>query len=159
MTAVAGHDRSFARILLSVGTSLLVLLPSLATGWCLLNDSLPLQSALKVSCLILFLASINFAAAIMLEPYRSHFSRLSPPAMIGMAAIVFIFIMLEAMKTYFPSIGYSLLTPFVIASGVLLYVTIFRERSLPLKCLLSLDSIALMFLWALGASDKFTMPF
>jgi hypothetical protein len=56
-------------------------------------------------------------------------------------------------------IGYDVLTPFVIVSEALIYTTIFREKNIPLKCLLSIDSIALMFLWALGTADKFVMPF
>jgi len=159
MTVVAGHNRSVAQVLTSLAASVLVLLPSLATLWCLQEGELPLQPAMKISCLILFLASINFATAIMLEPYRSHFSKLSPPAVISMAVTVFLFITLEALKTYFPEIGYKFLLPLLLASGGLIYAAVFREKSLPLKVLLSLDSIALMFLWALAASDKFTMPF
>jgi hypothetical protein len=159
MTAVAGHSKTFARFFIPAGINILVLAPSLAAGLGLLNDALPLQPALKISYLILFLASVNFATVIMLEPYRRHFSKLSPAALLTVVAVVFLFIVNESLKMYFPHMDYSLLTPLIVAGVVLVYTTILAEKSVPLKCLLSLDSIALMFLWGLGAADKFTMPF
>ena len=159
MTAVAGHEKTFARFFVSIATNLLILSPSLAVGLGLLNDKLPLQPALKISCLILFLASVNFGAAIMLEPYRRYFSSFSPSAIIGMVTVIFLYTVMESLKPLFPQLSFVWLTPFAIASAGLIYTTIFMEKNIPLKCLLSLDGIALMFLYALGAADKFTLPF
>ena len=159
MTAAAGHNRIFARVFIAIGASVLILSPSLAVGLGLLNDSLPLQQALKISYLILFLASVNFAAAIMLEPYHRYFSGLSLPAILTMVAIVFLYMVIESLKPLFPHLSFGWLTPFVVAGVGVVYAAIFREKNIPLKCLLSLDSVALMFLWALGAADKFTLPF
>ena len=159
MTAVAGHERTFVRFLTSTGATLFILSPSLAAGLCLLNGNLPLQPALKISYLILFLMSVNFAGAIMLEPYRRYLSKLSLPAILGMAAVVLLFTALATLKPLFTHISFGWLTPFVVAGEGLIYTAIFREKNIPLKCLLSLDSIALMFLYALSAADKFTLPF
>lgn len=159
MTAAAGHDKSFARFFVSTGTNLLVLSPSLATVLGLFNGALPVQSALQISYMILFLASVNVAMAIMLEPYRQHFSKFSLPAIVSMTAVVLFFIVNQSLKLYFPQISYDWLIPLVVASVVLIYITVMKERNVPLKCLLSLDSIALMFLWSLSAADKFTVPF
>jgi hypothetical protein len=89
MTAEVRHERGYARFFISAAANLLILAPSLAVGVSLFNDNLPLQPALKMSCLILFLASVNFGLVIMLDPYRRHFSKLSPPAIISMVAVVF----------------------------------------------------------------------
>lgn len=159
MTAVAGHNKNFARFLILVGTSLLVLSPGLVTAWALLGDKLPVQPALKISCLILFLASVNFATVIMLDAYHRHFSRLSPPALLSMAAVVLAFVVFEVLRPYLPELSYGFLTPVLIVGAGFVYAALFCEKSLPLKCLFSLDGIALMFLWALGAADMFTMPF
>jgi hypothetical protein len=159
MTAEARHERGSTRFFISTAVSVLILLPSLAVGVSLLEDKLPLQPALKISCLILFLASINFGTAIMLEPYRRYLSKLSSAAIVSMVAVVFFYIVIEALQSYFKQMGYGVLIPFVVISEALIYTTIFTEKNIPLKCLLSLDSIALIFLYALGAADKFTMPF
>jgi len=159
MLTTATYEQKITRIIISAGGSLLVLLPSLAAGVALLEGDLPVQPALKMSCLIMFLASVNFGTVIMLDPYHRYFSKLSPPAIISMVAVVFLYLVIASLKLYFPPISYSWLAPFVVASEALIYTTIFLEKNIPLKCLLSLDSIALMFLWALGDADKFTLPF
>jgi hypothetical protein len=159
MTAATRHGQEITRFLISTGATILILSPSLAAGMGLLGNNLPLQPALKISLAILLLASVNFGTAIMLDPYRRYFSKLAPPALVSMVAIVFSFIITESLKQFFQHLGYGLLTPFIVACLALIYTAILVEKNIPLKCLLSLDSIALMFLWALGASDKFTMPF
>jgi len=161
MTATVKHGQGVTRFFFSHGASVLILAPSLAAGICLLEDTLPLlQEALRISYLILFLASINFATAIMIEPYRSSLSRLSLPTLMSMVAVVFLFIVAGALKLqFFQHLDYIFLTPFVAACEILIYATIFFEKNIPLKCLLSLDSIALMFLCALSVTDKFTTPF
>ena len=159
MTTAIGRYHGVLQIFKTATTSILILSPSLAAGVCLLENELPLQEALRTSVMILFLASVNFAVAIMLDPYRGNYSRLTPPSLIGMVTVVLSYAIFEALNRFDGHLGYGWLTPFVVACVALIYTTVFLEKNIVMKCLHSLSGIALIFLWALGATERFTMPF
>lgn len=159
MTTAVRHNHGVLQFFKLATASILILSPSLAAGICLLENQLPLQQALRTSVMILFLASVNLAVVIMLDPYRHNYSKLTPPSLVGMVTVVLLYAIFEALNQFSMHLGYGLLAPFVGICQALIYTTVFLEKGTVMKCLLSLSSIALMFLYALGAADKFTMPF
>ena len=139
--------------------SAIILAPALIAAIYLVENQGPIHAPYLVACVILLLAALDFALVIIIEPYRSKFSKLTLPAFIGAMAIVLLFVIMEAANRFFENLGYSVLTPVVAAGVVLLYATVFTEKNIVLKCYLSINSVALMFLWAMGAIDKITLPF
>lgn len=159
MTTAIRQGHGVLQLFKAATASIIILSPSIAAGVCLLENQLPLQEALRTSVMILFLASVNIAVAIMLDPYRHNYSKLAPLSLIGMVTVVLLYAIFEALNRFFGHLNYGLLAPLVGICQALIYTTVFLEKSTVMKCLLSLSSIALMFLYALGAADKFTMPF
>jgi len=162
MTTALRHDQRVMQIFKAASATILtigMLCASLLLGKYLLDHRLPQQSSYQVSCIILVLASINFGTAIMLDPFRYYYSKFTPPAIVSMAALVLLFAIAESFNRFLGHFGYGFLTPFVIACQGLIYVTLVLEKNIALKCLLGLDSIAVILLWELGAAGNFTMPF
>ncbi|MFH1158655.1 MAG: hypothetical protein V1721_07230 [Pseudomonadota bacterium] len=139
--------------------SLLVLAPAALTGYFLTENRAPLPSPYLIAYAILLWAVLDFIIVVLIEPYRRAVGKLTIPAFIGAISIVMLFVIAESLNRFFKHLGYSLLTPFVIAAVALIAVAVFREKNIVLKCYLSLNSIMLIVLWALGSADKITMPF
>ena len=96
-----------------------------------------------------------FANVATQRSFAAHFS--SPAG--SSISIVMLFVIAESINRFFKHLGYAALTPFVVAAAALIALAVFREKNIALKCYLSLNSIMLIVLWALGAADKITMPF
>lgn len=139
--------------------SLVILSPSLLSGIFLIENHVPVTHAYLVACLILLLAVLDFVMVVLLEPYRRRLGALTMGAFIVTISIILLFIMTNALHRFFDHLGYDYLTPFVVAGELLLVAAVFFEKNAALKCSLSLNSIALAVLWAMGAADKVTMPF
>ncbi len=159
MTAVIRRDNKVAQFLKSASASIVVLVPSLIAGMYLMDNRLPLQEPFIISYLILILSAINLALVIMMEPYRRDYCKMTSPALASVIAVVLLFAMTESLNRFYLHLGYNALTPFVIACLSLVYMTIVLEKSIVMKLYLSLNSVSVMALWALGSIDKFTMPF
>jgi len=139
--------------------SILVLIPSVLTGFYLMENQTSLPYPYMIAYAILLWAILDFIIVVLIEPYRRILGMLTIPAFIGTISIVMLFIIAESINRFFNHLGYNLLTPFVIAAILLIAVAVFWEKNIVLKCYLGLNSIILIVLWALGASDKITMPF
>lgn len=139
--------------------SLLVLIPSVLTWFYLRENRTLLPYPYMIAYAILLWAILDFIIVVLIEPYRRILGGLTIPAFIGTISIVMLFVIAESINRFFNHLGYDLLTPFVIAAILLIAVAVFREKNTVLKCYLGLNSIMLIVLWALGASDKITMPF
>ena len=159
MTAAIRHDHMVMHYIKTAGIGILMLCFSVAAGVYLLDNRPPPQSSYQLSCIILFLASINIATVIMMDPFHHYFSKFTPSAIIGMEAVVLLFIITESLNRFLGHFGYSFLTPLLIACQALIYTTIVLEKSFALKSLLCLDSVAVVLLWDLGVTGNFTMPF
>jgi hypothetical protein len=161
MSAIIQHDHGVAQFFKSASASVAILVPSMMTGMYLIKHyRAPLHAPFQIVCLILLLASVNLGTVIMIDAYRNHFSKLTPPALISMITTVLLFVVTESFNRFFDNhIGYGFLTPLVIACIGFIYANIIVEKNIVMKFFLSLNSIAVMFLWALGSADKFTMPF
>ena len=158
-TAEIKYDQGAMHYIKVAGIGMLMLGFSVAAGLYLLDNRPPPQSSYQLSCIILFLASINLGTVIMMDPFQHYFSRFTPAAIIGMAGVIFLFIITESVSRFLGHIGYSFLTPFLLACQGLIYTTIVLEKSFALKCLLCLDSVAVVLLWDLGAAGNFMLPF
>lgn len=139
--------------------SVLVILPSILSGIYLSENSVPVQYAYFVACTVLLLAALDFATVVFIEQYRSRLGALTMPALLATIAVIFLFIIAESLIRFFEHLGYTFITPVVIAAMLMIYAAIFMEKNMMLKSYLSINSIALALLWAMGASDKITMPF
>jgi hypothetical protein len=139
--------------------TLLILSPSLLLGIFLIGDRPPVPYAYFVSCTILLLAAIDFATVVFIEQYRRRLGALTIPAFLGTIFIILMFVIAASLNRFFEHLGYGYMTPFAFAALLLVYAAAFREKNIALKCYLSLNSIALALLWAMGTSDKITMPF
>lgn len=159
MTAAIRHDHRLTQFIKSASIGALIISPSLTTGMYLMDNNTLLEEPYQTVCLILLIAAIDLAMLVILDPYRRDLSKLTLPALISTMAIILLFIITESINRFFEHLGYTVLTPFVIACIALIYTTIFLERNIALKFYLSLNSIAVMFLWALGASNRIMMPF
>ena len=143
----------------SASIGILALSPSLATGMYLLDNSALLEEPYQTVCLILLIAAIDLALLVILDPYRRDLSKLTLPTLISAMATILLFIITDSINRFFEHLGYAFLTPFVIVCVALIYTTVFLEKNITLKFYLSLNSIAVMLLWALGASNRIMMPF
>ena len=159
MTTAIRHDHRLTQFIKSVSIGILALSPSLATGMYLLDNSALLEEPYQTICLILLIAAIDLALLVILDPYRRDLSKLTLPALFSTMAIVLLFIITESINRFFEHLGYTFLTPFVIACIALIYTAIFLERNIALKFYLSLNSIAVIFLCVLGATNRIMMPF
>jgi len=158
---ITHHDHAAVQFIKSAAASAVVLAPSLMTGLYLLDHlHAPFYSAPQIVCLILLLASVSLVTVIIIDAHRHLFSRATPAALISMISMVILFVVTESFNRFVDNhIGYSLLTPVVIGCIGLIYTAVIFEKNILMKSFLSLNSIGVMFLWALGSVDKFDMPF
>jgi hypothetical protein len=159
MTTAIRHDHDITQFLKSASFSMLALSPSLMAGMYLADNRTLLQAPYLMDYALLALAALDMAAVLLLEPYRRQFSRLTFPALIGAATVILLFVIAYALSRFFGHMGYVFLTPLVVLCLGLICATVFAERNIALKFYLSLNSVAVMLLWALGSIDKITMPF
>lgn len=146
-------------LLKSALVSALVMIPSVLSGFYLMDHRVPVQYAYFVACSIVLLAVFDFATVIFIEQYRSRLGKMTLPALLGAIAIIFLFIVMESLNRFIEDLGYSFLTPFIAAMMLLISAAVFTEKNTILKIYLGINAIALMLLWAMGASDKIMMPF
>lgn len=139
--------------------SIFVLAPSLVSWLFLMANHVPATHAYLVACGVLLLAVIDFAVIVLLEPYRRRLGLLTMLSFIGVIGIVLLFVAADALNRFIDHLGYGIVTPVAIGGALLLTAAIFCEKNTVLKCHLSINSIALAVLWAMGAADKVTMPF
>ncbi len=108
---------------------------------------------------ILVIMTMNLLATVLLEPYSSALGPFTTPALLSSIALVMTYIMTDALRRYFPDIGFNWLLPFVLVGLGICYAAIFRERSILLRMYLAANGIALTILWCLGVADKVALPF
>ena len=154
-----GQSASVPAFVKSFIINILILIPSILIGFYLTENNAPLPYPYMIAYAILLWATLDFIIVVLIEPYRRILGALTIPAFIGTISIVMLFVIAESINRFFKQFSYGLLTPFVIVVIVLIAVAVFREKNIALKCYLGLNSIMLIMLWALGASDKITMPF
>ncbi len=162
MTATIRPAQKPLQLFKSLSASLAIIAPCLATMLMLRDSRLPQDFPILFSCLILIVMSVNFGTAIMIEPYRKDFSRLTPSALLSASGVILISAIAAAVTSFLNSgisFSYAYVAPLVIASLALIYLTIFTERNIVMKAYLGLNAIALLFLWMLGTSGNFTLPF
>lgn len=140
-----------------VGT--LVIIPSVLTGYYLMDNPVPTQYAYFVACSVLFLSVLDFAIVVFIEQYRDRLGRVTMPALLSAIAVIFMFIIMESLNRFIKELGYSYLTPFIAVTILLIYAAVFTEKNMLLKVYLGINSIALMLFWAMGFSNKIMMPF
>lgn len=145
--------------LLPLTISLIAIVPSTTIGLVLKDHDIPVEYAQLVATTILLLAAFNFATVIIAEHYSKMLSRMTMPALIGSTAIIFMYVIAASLNRFVVELGYHYITPFLF--GVILYdyLTILREKIYTLKFFISLNTIALFILWAMGTAKTFTMPF
>jgi hypothetical protein len=163
MRNIFRNDRGVAQFFKSATTSSIALALSVAVGFYLKDNRLTLGASESISSALLFVAALDIGVAVLLEPYCRRLSALTIPAMISVTGLVLLFAVADALNRFSENsvghVSYNWLTPFVITSLALIYGAMFKERSLLLKGYFSLNSMAVMFLWALGSIDKVMMPF
>lgn len=108
---------------------------------------------------ILILMTMDLLATLLLEPYSSALGPFTTPALLASIALVMTYIMTDALRRYFPDIGFNWLLPFVLVGLGICYAAIFRERSVLLRIYLAANGLALTILWCLGVADKVALPF
>ena len=145
--------------LLPLTISLIAIVPSTTVGILLKDHNVPVEYAQLVATTVLFLAAFNFATVIFIEQYRNIINRLTIPALIASTAIIFMFMIAASLNRFFPQLGYNYITPFLFSVVLLDYVAILKTKIYTLKFYLSLNTIALFILWAMGTAKIFTMPF
>jgi hypothetical protein len=143
----------------SITVNAAVLAPAMLSGIYLIENLAPSGHAYFIACAILILAVINFVTIALIEPYRRNLGKLTIPAFICAIGLVLLFVMTDALNRFFDHLGYNWLTPLVAIVTLLIYIAVLREKNIALKCHLSINSIALSILWAMGAIDKITLPF
>lgn len=146
-------------LLKSLLISALILSPSLALEGFLLQNRVELNAPYLAACIIVFLAVMNFLTILMIEPQWRKLSKFTFPAFLATIAVILMYMMVEALNRFVEYFGYGVLTPFVAACMLLIYITVFTEKNIVLKCYLSLNSVAITVLWMMGSVDKITMPF
>jgi hypothetical protein len=162
MNTIAGQKTFSQRSMTFLRQALLntlILSPALSSAIYLIQNKGPIHAPYLIACIVLLLTALDFIAVIMIEPQRSKFSILTLPALLSTMAVILLFVIAEALNRFAGHFGYSFLTPFVAVTVLLAYAAVIKEKNIPLKCYLSLNSIALMFLGELGPIDKNTMPF
>lgn len=142
----------------SIGTSALIILPSVLTGIYLMYDDTPVHFGYLVTCTVLLLAIFDFATVAFIEQFRRTLGALTLPALLSSILIILMFVIVESLSRY-GYLSYKVMTPLVFAAIILIYAAIFLEKKNMLKSYLSINSIALLLLWITGTTGKITMPF
>lgn len=124
-----------------------------------MDSHVPVQYAYFVVCTVLLLAVLDFATVVFIEQYHKRLGKLTLPSLLAAIAVIFLYMVMESFNRFFEQLGYGFLTPLVVIVVLMIYAAIFMEKSLLLKSYLGINSVALALLWAMGASDKITMPF
>ncbi len=152
------EDKKIKIPLLPITISLVAIIPSVVIGMLLKDHNIPVHYSHMVGITILLLAVFNFTTVVMIDEY-DNIKRLTIPALVTATAIIFMFIIAESLNRFLMQMGYSYITPFLFIVNLFTYVAIFREKNYVLKLYLSLNTIALYILWAMGCAETFTTPF
>ncbi len=144
--------------LLPITISLIAIVPSVIIGMLLKDHNIPVHYSHMVGITILLLAVFNFTTVVLIDEY-DNIKRLTIPALVAATAIIFMFIIAESLNRFLMQMGYSYITPFLFIVNLFTYMAIFREKNYVLKLYLSLNTIALFILWAMGCAETFTTPF
>lgn len=145
--------------LLPLTISLIAIVPSTTVGILLKDHNVPIEYAQLVITTLLMLAAFNFATVVFVEQYRKQLSRMTMPALILSTAIIFMYVIAASLNRFVIELGYNYITPFLFGTIIYDYLTILREKIYTLKFYISLNTIALFILWAMGTAKIFTMPF
>ncbi|MBI3441492.1 MAG: hypothetical protein HY052_06785 [Proteobacteria bacterium] len=146
-------------MLKSILFGIAIILPSVLSEMYLKNHGVPAQYAFLTASAVVFLAVLDFIIIIAIEPFRRSLSILTIPTLLSSIAVIFLYMVTESLNRFFEHLGYAFLSVPVVTAGLLIYVAILWEKKIFLKSYLCLNSIALELLWAMGNTDKITMPF
>lgn len=108
---------------------------------------------------VLGFAALNLLCALALEPYLSRLGRLTMPALLGAVAVVLLYLLADVVDRHFVAVNGELLLPFLVPGMGLCYLGIFREPSVALRLLLSLNGLMLALVWCLSAAHDFMLTF
>jgi hypothetical protein len=150
---------STGEVLAGAVLDILTMAPSVVLGAYLRDKAMPLQFAYFVSCTILLLAVFNFATVIFIAKSGRNFAWVTMPALLSVISIIFMFVVMESLNRFYPTLGYRFATPFVALVVLLVYAGIFVEKSRTLKLYLGINAAAPMLLWAMSMSGRVVMPF
>jgi hypothetical protein len=143
----------------SATTSLLVCAPSLLFCVYIIRSHVAMPAPTLLMAALLGVGVLNFVLTVALEYVRRRIGRLTLPAILGMAAVVFLFVLAESMNRFVRDFNYQWLLPAVGAAITLSLLAIFREKALALKIYLAFNALALAVLWGLGSMGQVWMPF
>ncbi len=145
--------------LLPITISLIVIIPSAIIGLLLKDHTVPVHYSHMVGITVLLLAVFNFTTVVMIEGYNDVIKKFTIPAIVASTAIIFMFIIAESLNRFLTEMGYSYITPFLFIVILFTYFAVFKEKHFILKTYLSLNTLALYILWAMGSAETFTTPF
>lgn len=154
-----GQRVSKADVAASAVLNILILVPSILLAVYLRTNSVPLQYAFLVTCTVLMLAVFNFATVVFIAQSGKKFAPVTVPALLSVICIILMYVIMEAINRFYPTLGYGLLTPFVAFVMMLIYVSVFIEKNILLRAYLGINVAAPMLLWAMSMSGNIIMPF
>ncbi len=138
--------------LLPITISLIAIMPSAVIGYLLKDHNMPIYYSHMVAMTVITLAMFNFATVVMITEYGDTTKKFSVPALTTATAIILMFVIAESLNRHIADLGYQYITPFLFAVNLFIYLAIYKENDFSLKFYLSLNSIALYILWAMGSA-------
>jgi len=143
----------------SQALSALIAMPSLALGVFFMQSHFTSGAPEQWVIGILGFAAINLLGALALEPHISRLGRLTMPALLGAVAVVLLYLLADVVDRHLVAVNGELLLPFLLPGMGLCYLGIFREPSVALRLLLSLNGLMLALVWCLSAAHDFMLTF
>ncbi len=132
--------------------SAIAITPSTLIGILLNDHNIPVHYSHMVAVTVISLALFNFATVVMLEEYGTVTRKLTLCALITASSIIFMFVIAESFHLAITEMSYDYITPFLFAANLFIYFAILKEEDFSLKIYLSLNSIVLYILWAMGSA-------
>jgi len=143
--------------------SLIVSLAVCVPAFCLFAYVLETRSVLAppgvVVPVMLGMTAVDFVLIVGLEYYRSQLGALTLPALLAAMGVVLALVVMDGINHFVMDFGYAWLMPVVVAYMAFSTAAVFKERRVPVKCLLSLNAVMLTTLCALGTTGKIPLPF
>ncbi len=144
---------TFLDQLLPITVSLIAIIPSAIIGYLVKDHNIPVHYSHMVAITVVTLAMFNFATVVMMTEYGDSTQKFTVPALTTSTAIIIMFVIAEALNKHVTDLGYQYITPFLFLVNLFVYFAVFKEDDFPLKFYLSLNSIALYILWAMGNAE------
>jgi hypothetical protein len=146
-------------ILKSLATSLVVCVPVLLSSLYIIKSHIVFPAPTLMMAAVLGVGVVNFGLTVALEYVRRKIGKLTLPAILGMAGVVFLFVVAESINRFVRDVNFHMLLPVVGVFFLLSLLAIFREKTLVLKLYLAFNALALAVLWGLGSTGKIWLPF